>query len=321
MGIQDKPYKRLIFHRGDERKSGKIPIRREMFMDGSDWPSGLAKAATRFFEEVFYVITVPSKDMVREDIESDGVLMKVISREDFKKYNNKCDVFLKRANPEWTPPDKPLTIFYSASASSFPRSKWDVVLTSDTARAKSGVTPWIKGGNHNFWSPADVKKVYDFVVVGRRQKNIALVRAIAKAFPEKSILMIGWATPTEPAFSPLSEKNIQSVGRRGHKYIREMLRKAKWGIICTCNGEGWPMSTQLEYSLCGVPYVYGNRFATDGYYSNEKTSTKFDDSFDFSKWREMSKSAAEYARQYTTCDVSAESLVKIARAALKKIRG
>lgn len=321
MTTQDKPYKRLIFHRGDERKPGKIPIRQEMFMDGSDWPSGLAKAAARFFEEVLYVITVPSEDMVREDIESDGVLMKVISRKDFKKYDNECDVFLKRANPEWTPPDKPLTIFYSASASSLPGRKWDVVLTSDTARAKGGVTHWIKGGNHNFWGPADVEKSYDFVVVGRRQKNIALVRAIARAFPEKSILMIGWATPTEPAFSPLNEKNIQSVGRLGHRDIREMLRKAKWGIICTCNGEGWPMSTQLEYSLCGVPYIYGSGFATGGYYSNEKTSVRFGEDFDFSKWREMSRSASDYAHQHMTCDVSARSLVQIVGAALKNGRG
>ena len=308
-------YKRLIIHRGDERKPGKIPFQRDMFVNGSDWPSGLARSATRFFEEVLFVITVPSEEMVCEDIERDGVLMKIIGREDFKKYANECDVFFKRANPEWTPPEKPLTMFYGASASYLPRSKWDVVLTTDMARTKSGVTSWVKGGNHNFWSPADVEKVHDFVVVGRRQKNVALVRAIARTFPEKSILMIGWETP------PLSERNIRSVGRLGHRDIREMLRKSKWGIICTCSGEGWPMSTQLEYSLCGVPYVYGNGFTTDGYYSNEKTSAKFDGDFDFSKWIEMSKSASEYAWQDMTCDVSAKSLVQIVEAALKKKKG
>jgi len=301
-------HNRLIFHRGHEIKTDKIPHRQELFLDGADWCSGLAKAATKFFTEVFYVMTVPEA-LTRQDINCDGVTMKVITKDKMKQYVNECNVFLKRANPDWLPPSKPLTIFYGASARTMPKHKWDIVLTSDINALRSGLTYWVKGGNQNFWNvKLNIEKIYDFVIVGRKQKNISLVHKIVKMFPKKKILMIGWEIP------PIKNNNIKSIGRtRRPADIRKMLLQSKWGLICTCNGEeGYPMSTQLEYSLCGLPYIYGdkNQFKIDKYYSNSMTCVQLD-KLNFDSWEAMSKTTLEYAHEYMTCDVAMESLMQI----------
>lgn len=312
--------KKLCFHKGrcDKIRPGpKLGAMFDSFSSQSDWCSGLMYSLKTKFDEIEFLVSVPKPEHSIPPRMIDGIKFEVVSFDELNKRKNECDVFFHRAFPkDLVPPEGPKSVYYSSDSAIYPKQysdNWDVILTTTFDPTKinqkigKNVYPWIKGENTNFWFPDDSKKTYDFVVVGRPRKEIQIVKDIANFFPESKIAAIGW----EP-FEFEKVKNIKEFGRLNHKKVREILRQSKMAIIVTIHGdEGFPMQTQMEFSIMGLYYLYDKTMKVDGYYTNNKTGARFSRNFPMEDWKVLGKISKEFAINHFSSDKSAECLINI----------
>jgi len=334
-----KEFKRLVLHKGNCGK--KIPGPRldrefENFQNLSNWPSSLAHSLKRHFDEVIYVISVPNPENARSPIIEHGISYEVVSEKDLKDKMNDCNVFFNRA-AKITPPKKPIAIYYASNSTIQPKirsSNWNAVLTTGgtCGKVSNNLYSWIKGDNPDFWMPDEDdtdEREFDFVVVGRRGKDIRCAIELAKKYPKMKIAAVGWSggysmeekkfvMPAKPIFNL---PNIIEFGRlSSHIGVRDMLRRSKVAIAVTAyGGEGFPMQTQMEYSRIGLHFVYDKSMLRDGHYVNSTTgSTFFVSDKVLENWKELGQGAREYAVRNFSSEVSASCLMKIISLARKK---
>ncbi len=168
----------------------------------------------------------------------------------------------------------------------------------------------------NFWCPDDSKKEFDFVVVGRRRKNIKHIKKLAIENPDIKIATVGWGgkwlNGKWEKINFFKLKNIIEFGRlNDHKEVRDVLRRSKLAIAATMSGgEGFPMQTQMEYSLTGLFFGHDKNMLKDNYYVNDNTGTEL--SIDLlDNWKILGKRAREYSINNFSSDISADCLMKI----------
>jgi len=331
-----KEFKRLVFHKGSCGK--KIPgprLDRDFlnFQNISNWPSSLMVSLKKYFDEIIYLISVPNRRDARSSVIEHGVKYEVVYKEDLtSKWMHDCDVFFNRA-VTLVPPENPVSIYYSSSSVIVPEgsSNWDAVLTTcrTCTEINNNIYSWIKGENSDFWCPEHIEKEFDFVVVGRWHKDIKCVIELAKKYPQMKIASVGWGgkyniekrmfeMPEKPAFNL---PNITEFGRLSdHGKVRDVLNRSKIGIAVTARGaEGFPMQTQMEYSMTGLYFVYDRFMLQDGYYVNNTTGSIFYDSDKVLKnWEELGRGAREYAVRNFSSEVSASCFMKIISSVRKK---
>lgn len=327
--------KRLIFHKGNCGK--KIPGPRldlefYNFQNLSNWPSSLAHSLKRYFDEVIYVISVPDPKNTRSPVVEHGISYEVVSEKDLRNKMNDCDVFFNRA-AAITPPEKSIAIYYASSSAIRPKrpsNNWNAILTTGSlqngrcSKVSNNLYSWVKGDNSNFWMPEEelIEKEFDFVVVGRRGKDIRCVIELAKKYPKMKIAAVGWngeyniekRTFDLPIKSVFNLPNVIELGRMlGHIKIRDVLRRSKIGITITAHGqEGFPMQTQMEYSMTGLHFVYDKSMLRDGYYVNGVTGSPVSKSdYVLENWRTLGQKSRECAIKSFSADVSADCLMKI----------
>lgn len=323
---------RLVFHKGSCNKKipgPKLDIDFLNFENRSNWPSSLMYSLKKYFKEVVYLISVPDVKYARPPVYMDGVRYEVVAHSDLiSKWINECDVYWHRATPHIKPPTKSLSIYYSSSSIIMPgrhANEWNVVLTSMSpnqrgSRIKNNLYSWLKGDNPDFWCPDNSEKEFDFVVVGRRGKNIECVRELAKKHPQIRIAAVGWAggydskreefkKPPKPVFNL---PNVIEFGRLvGHDKVRDVLRRSKVAIAITAHGEeGFPMQTQMEYSLTGLFFGYDGTMLKDNYYVSSYTGSKLSVNL-LDNWEVLGQKARQYAVNHFSSDVSADCLMKI----------
>lgn len=323
---------RLVFHKGNCGK--KIPgprldIEFYNFQNLSNWPSSLAYSLKRYFDEVIYVISVPDPKNARAAVIEHGISYEVVSKKDLNDRMNDCDVFFNRAAAVM-PPKKPIAIYYASSADTRPKlrsSNWNAVLTTGgkCGKVSNDTYSWIKGDNPDFWMPDESntdKKEFDFVVVGRKAKDTRCVVTLSKKYPESKIASVGWGgkynmekrqfdMPVKPVFNL---PNVTEFGSLiGHIKVRDVLRCSKIAIAVTSyGGEGFPMQTQMEYSLTGLHFIYDNSMLRDGHYVNNITGSALSNSdYVLENWRTLGQEAREYAANHFSSDISADCLMKI----------
>ena len=311
---------KLIFHKGrcDKiRPAPKLGAMLKAFSLQSDWCSGLVRSLKSQFDEIEFLLSVPDPKHIIAPKMIDGIKFEVVSSDELNKRKHECDVFFHRAIPkDLVPPKEPKTIYYSSDSGIYPKKHsddWDAILTTTfdcnkmDQKIGKNLFPWIKGENTNFWFPDNSEKIYDFVVVGRPRKNDRIVRNIAKFFPETKIAVIGW--------DPLgfkSIKNIKEFGRLNHEKVREVLRQSKMAIVVTMHGdEGFPMQTQMEFSIMGLYFLYDETMKVDGYYTNNTTGARFSRNFPIEDWELLGRLSKEFAVKHFSSDKSAECLMNI----------
>lgn len=324
--------KRLVLHKGNCGKKDPVPrldIEFETFQNLSNWPSSLAYSLKRYFDEVIYVISVPDPKNARSPVVEHGISYEVVSKKDLKDKMNDCDVFFNRAAAVM-PPEKPIAIYYASNSTVQPKirsNNWNAVLTTGGTRGKvnNNTYSWIKGDNSDFWMPVENdtgEREFDFVVVGRRGKDIRCVIELAKKYTKMKIASVGWSggyntkerkfeMPPKPIFNL---PNITEFGRMlSHIGVRDVLRRSKVGIAITVFGqEGFPMQTQMEYSLTGLHFVYDSSMSQDGHYVNDITGSPVSKSDHvLENWRTLGQESREYAIKNFSADVSADCLMKI----------
>lgn len=334
-----KEFKRLVFHKGSCDK--KIPgpkLDRDFlnFQNVSNWPSSLMVSLKEYFDEIIYLISVPNRRDARSPVIEHGIKYEVVYKEDLtSKWMHDCDVFFNRA-ATIVPPENPVSIYYSASSDVVPKgsSKWDAVLTTPVfpdrtcTKINNNIYSWIKGENSDFWRSEYIEKEFDFVVVGRRGKDIKCVIELAKKYPQMKIVSVGWGgkyniekrkfeMPEKPVFN---RPNITELGRLlDHGKVRDVLNRSKIGIAVAAIWDGFPMQTQMEYSMTGLYFVYDRFMLQDGYYVNNTTASIFSDSGKVLKnWQELGRCAREYAIKNFSSEVSASCFMKIISSVRKK---
>jgi hypothetical protein len=273
--------------------------------------SALTSELGAHFEEVVYVISVEdrSRHLCREEV-VDGMTLKVVTKPQFDALAKDCDVLFVRNLPMFIPPKNVVSIYYGASTKINPNNpkNWSAILYCTGRGGGINAHKWVKGGASSMWFPdRETEKEYDFVCFARPGKDTKVMLKLAEKFDDKKFLVTGLRRKT------LLPLNIDLVPWEVDQVIlRSYLHKSKWAVALACSsGEGWPMSTQLEYALSGVPFVYDPRFVfNDGYYVNKQTSVSFD-KFDFDAWEEMSLKAETYALEKLTAKASADSLMGI----------
>lgn len=321
-------FDRLVFHKGSCNKKipgPKLDINFKQFTNRSNWPSSLMYSLKNYFKEVVYLISVNDAKHARAPVYVDGVRYEVVCHSDIiSKWINECDVYWHRATPYIKPPTKPLSIYYSSNSLVMPRThtnKWDVILTSMSpqqrgCRIKNNLYSWLKGGNPNFWRPDNSEKEFDFVVVGGHRKNIDHVKKLAIDNPNIKIATLGWNGKWTGSgwerVNVLNLKNVTELGRViNHIGVRDVLRRSKLAIAATMGGkEGFPMQTQMEYSLTGLFFGYDDTMLEDGYYVNDYTGSKLSANL-LDDWEISGQKAREYAVKHFSSDISADYLMKI----------
>lgn len=325
-----------MLHKGNCGKKipgPKLDIEFYNFQNLSNWPSSLAYSLKRYFDEVMYVISVPDPKNARSAVIEHGISYEVVSEKDLKNRMNDCDAFFNRAATV-TPPEKPIAIYYASNNTIYPRiqsNNWNAVLTTGSlnsgvgSKVGSNLYSWVKGDNANFWMPAEDdigEREFDFVVVGRNAKDTRCVVVLSKKYPELKIASVGWGgkynmekrqfdMPVRPAFNL---PNVTEFGRLlGHIKVRDVLRRSKIAIAVTAYGkEGFPMQTQMEYSLAGLHFLYDKSMLQDGRYVNSTTGSIISKSdYVLENWKVLGQEARRYAIKSFSSEVSADCLMKI----------
>ena len=128
---------------------------------------------------------------------------------------------------------------------------------------------YVKGKSPEIWKPSGEKE-YDYLIMGRRDdKNQSFfLRQLNQVKEKRRVLWIGGE-----AFKGKvnSHHEINYTPVYGPDKVRQLIPKAKIGILYSeIKTEGFPQ-TFLEMTMCGVPVVYGGPKGNPHYFFSENS--------------------------------------------------
>ena len=157
-------------------------------------------------------------------------------------------------------------VYYSCNAKNCYNQFVDVSLVDTPKRVKKNAKIFFKGKSSEYWLPSD-KKEYDYILIGTRgDKNEAyFINKLTTLIKDKrKIIWVG------------GKKFRKRVKQTHHKIIytdfigqdevRDIIPKAKVGILFTeLKVEGFPQSF-LELTISGVPTIYNENAPVNKFY-------------------------------------------------------
>ena len=135
-------------------------------------------------------------------------------------------------------------------------------------RVKGNGVLWVKGKDPEYWKPTNNKKVYDYIMIGKRgDKNEAyfINRLTDDVKEHRQVLWVGGAKHKKHI--KRSHHHIELTPFVGMDKVRDYIGSAKVGIILSeIPAEGMPQ-TFLEMTMMGLPVVYMGPINENYFYS------------------------------------------------------
>lgn len=168
-------------------------------------------------------------------------------------------------------------LYYSCNASNSVNKYCNVSLVDTPERVKkygANAKLFFKGKDQNFWKPNNSEKEYDYLLMGRRadKNELYFLERLNRVSEKRRILWIG------------GEKHKDKINTNhecvttpfcGPDQVKELIPKAKVGILMTEHpAEGFPQSF-LEMTMCGLPVLYTNTAPANDFYFKEGINCKF----------------------------------------------
>lgn len=147
------------------------------------------------------------------------------------------------------------TIYYSCNNKNSICDYVDYSLVDTPEREQGNGVLWTKGKNSDFWKPLNLKKQYDYCIVGRRadKNEHYILETLSKGVSKRRVLWIGGAAHRRDLSGKVEVDYTSFVGP--DKVVKYM-NLCKVGVLFSTHPtEGYPQS-HLEMSLCGLPVIY-----------------------------------------------------------------
>lgn len=165
------------------------------------------------------------------------------------KYSNKKDqlILSKIKNKK---------IYYSCNSKNMYNNNCDVSLVDTPKRIRRNAKIWFKGKDPNYWKPLNEKeKIYDYLLIGPRgdKNELYFLNRLNEIKEKRKVLWIGGEKHQKKI---KTHHEVICTPFIGQNEVRDLIPKAKVGILFTeLKVEGFPQSF-LEMTMCGLPVVY-----------------------------------------------------------------
>jgi len=168
-------------------------------------------------------------------------------------------------------------LYYSCNAVNCTNKYCDVSLVDTPERAKKcggNAKVFFKGKDQGFWLPNGGEKEYDYLLMGRRadKNELYFLKTLNMVDEIRRILWIGGDKHKDKIST---KHNCVTTPFSGPMEVKELIPKAKVGILMTEHpAEGFPQSF-LEMTMCGLPVLYTNTAPSNEFYFKEGVNCKF----------------------------------------------
>ena len=157
-------------------------------------------------------------------------------------------------------------LYYSCNSKNMYNTSCNVSLVDTRKRIKKNAKLWFKGKDPNYWLPlSEQDKEYDYLLIGQRadKNEIHFLRKLNEIKEKRRILWIGGKKHGKRI---KSTHEVVCTNFVSQDEVRQLIPKARVGVLFTeLKVEGFPQ-TFLEMTMCGVPVVYNERGPRNKFY-------------------------------------------------------
>ncbi|MFW9871692.1 MAG: glycosyltransferase [Candidatus Thorarchaeota archaeon] len=163
-------------------------------------------------------------------------------------------------------------LYYSCNSKNMYNNYCNVSLVDTEKRVKGNAKVWFKGKDPDYWKPLGQKKDFDYLLIGKRgDKNEVFFLNKLNAIKDKRRIL--WIGGKKHQNKIRSNHEVVCTNFVGQDEVRDLIPRAKVGILFTeLRIEGFPQAF-LEMTMCGVPVVYNKRGPKNNYYFNKYNSS------------------------------------------------
>lgn len=162
-------------------------------------------------------------------------------------------------------------LYYSCNSKNMYNNFCNVSLVDTEKRISGNAKLWFKGKDPNYWRPEKQTKEFDYLLIGKRadKNEIHFLRRLNDIKEKRRILWIGGKGHKKRT---KSNHEVICTDFVSQDEVKQLIPKAKVGVLFTeLKVEGFPQ-TFLEMTMCGVPVVYNKRAPQNEFYFNKYNS-------------------------------------------------
>lgn len=162
-------------------------------------------------------------------------------------------------------------LYYSCNSKNMYNNFCDVSLVDTESRVRGNAKVWFKGKDPEYWKPTSEEKEFDYLLIGKRadKNEIHFIRKLNSIKEKRRILWIGGKQHEKRV---KTNHDVVLTNFVSQDKVRELISKAKVGVLFTeLKVEGFPQSF-LEMTMCGVPVIYSKKGPKNEYYFKKHNS-------------------------------------------------
>lgn len=161
-------------------------------------------------------------------------------------------------------------LYYSCNSKNMYNNFCDVSLVDTKKRIKKNAKLWFKGKDPDYWLPInEEEKDYDYLLIGQRgdKNELYFLRRLNEVKEKRRVLWIGGRKHQKKI---KSKHEVICTDFVGQEKVRELMPKAKVGVLFTeLKVEGFPQAF-LEMTMCGLPVVYNIHAPKNDFYFHKE---------------------------------------------------
>lgn len=157
-------------------------------------------------------------------------------------------------------------LYYSCNSKNRYNNNCNISLVDTPERLGGNAKVWFKGKDPDYWKPlSEEEKIYDYLLIGQRadKNELYFFERLNEIKEKRKVLWIGGEKHRKRI---KSKHEIICTSFIGQDEVRDLIPKAKVGILFTeLKIEGFPQSF-LEMTMCGLPVVYNIKGPKNEFY-------------------------------------------------------